>query len=77
MYGLQDEYADRVDFVHLNVDDDEQMGIAAEYGVVRRSTYVLTASDGTIVRTWIGPLSRSDIREAFGPLVDELAPAGG
>lgn len=64
MNGLQAEFSDRIDFVHLNIDYPQTLPYRELYDMVRRSQYALVDAQGTVVQRWFGPLEdqQADVR---------------
>lgn len=56
MYGLYEQFGDRVDFVLLDTTLEETREARYRFEMFRRSTYVLIDAEGNRLGMWIGPL---------------------
>jgi hypothetical protein len=65
VYRLQDQFADQLDFVALNIDDPSTMGARERFDIVQRSQYVLTDASGNVITRWFGPLDETSVADAL------------
>jgi hypothetical protein len=69
---LEDAFGERVDFFHLNIDTPDELDMAHQYEMWRRSQYTLIDADGTIVKSWFGYLNEdrmtAELEEALATL---------
>lgn len=70
MDRLEAEFGERIDFIHLNVDDPATADIRAEFGLTRRSQYRLIDADGITIRNWFGPLDESSMVAQIDSLLE-------
>ena len=56
MRGVQKEYAGRIDVVRVNVLDEKNEGVMAEFGFNTTPEFYLLNSTGRIVAFWDGPV---------------------
>ncbi len=61
MSGLQDEFAGRIEFVVLDVDNSAHDAKRAELGLTAQAQYVLVNSAGEIVGRWFGVLNEANV----------------
>lgn len=65
MYGLQESFGDRIDFINLNVDLAVTQAARERFGLTDRSQYVLVDPQGNIIEKWIGPLDQTTVEQAL------------
>ncbi|HNB54898.1 MAG TPA: hypothetical protein PK530_23315 [Anaerolineales bacterium] len=63
--SLENLYKSQIDFVHLDWDDPDSDPVIEHYQVLRRSTYILLAPDGTVLWQWVGPLDELAVEGEF------------
>jgi hypothetical protein len=63
--GLEQQFADQIDFIHLNIDIPAERDAASSLNMTRRSTYYLLDASGNVLNTWIGPLPSEQAAQAF------------
>lgn len=71
MHGLRPEYQERVNFVILDYDRDEDLALARRLGVAFHPAYALVApgADGQVTERLVGPQQEPRLRR----LLDEAA----
>lgn len=65
MYGLQETFGDRIDFINLNVDLAVTQPARERFGLNDRSQYILVDPQGNIIERWIGSLSQETVEQAL------------
>lgn len=65
MHGLEAEYADRLNFVYLDIDDPATDSFKAELGYRYQPHLFLLDAQGNLTREWVGPVSREELAAAF------------
>ncbi len=65
MYGLQETFGDRIDFIHLNVDLAVTNSVRERFGLTDRSQYILVDPQGNIIEKWIGLLDQVTVEQAI------------
>ena len=65
VHGLEAEYADRMNFVFLDVDDKANSDILSFLGFVSQPQFFLVDGQGNILQQWVGPVSTEDFKSAF------------
>ena len=70
MNGLEEQYGEEIDFIWLNVDDRSTLPMRQQYGMSRRSTYVLLDTNDQIVEVWIGFLNQGTLEFAIEEFLD-------
>lgn len=65
MYGLQETFGDRIDFIHLNVDLAVTREARERFGLTDRSQYVLVDPQGNTIQKWVGPLDQTAVEQAL------------
>lgn len=63
--SLQNNYQDRIDFIHVDWDDPDSDPVIEYFAVFRRTTYILLAPDGTVLWQWVGPLNEETVEAEF------------
>jgi thiol-disulfide isomerase/thioredoxin len=63
--ALHDEYADRIDFINLNIDVPETLTARERFNIVQRSQYLLTDPQGNEVQRWYGPLNQETVEQVL------------
>ena len=61
MSGLQETFADRVDWVILDIDDRTLNDTRSQLGITAQAQYVLVNADGVIVGRWFGLLNETQV----------------
>jgi len=67
--GLQEEFAGRIEFVVLNVDNSAHDAKRAELGLTAQAQYVLVNSAGEIVGRWFGVLNEARVSSELESLL--------
>jgi hypothetical protein len=65
VYRLQEQFADQLDFVALNIDDSSTMTARERFDIVQRSQYVLTDASGNVITRWFGLLDETSVAESL------------
>ncbi|MBI5667546.1 MAG: hypothetical protein HZC41_06020 [Chloroflexi bacterium] len=73
MDGLAQQFGDRVDFIKLDIDKPETLGIRQQFNLVQRSQYALVDAQGNIVQRWFGFLDEAEVQQYLN---DYLATMG-
>jgi len=59
--GLQETFADQVEFIVLDVDDSASAGTRNQLGITAQAQYLLVDSAGQIVTRWFGVIDEAQI----------------
>jgi hypothetical protein len=59
--GLTADFGERIDFIHLNVDDPNTLAARERFGFNDRSQYALIDPAGNIIQRWFGPLNIDEV----------------
>jgi thiol:disulfide interchange protein len=70
--GLTADFGERIDFIHLNIDDPTTMPARERFGFNDRSQYALLDSAGNIVEKWFGPLNIDEVSAYLGNYLASL-----
>jgi hypothetical protein len=70
VHGLEAEYYDKINFVYLDIDDNENDSFKSTLGFRYQPQIFLVDSNGNILNQWIGPITRTDLVEAFETFLD-------
>lgn len=70
MNRLETEFSDRIDFIHLNIDDPATEQIRLDYQLTHRSQYKLIDAEGNTLRTWFGSLGEETMIAQLSALLD-------
>lgn len=65
MHGLEATYGDRIGFVYLDIDNPATAGLKQELGYRYQPHFFLVDGEGTVLRTWLGPIQEADVAQAF------------
>jgi hypothetical protein len=65
VHGLESQYADRMNFVYLDIDDpaNDSFKEALDYWV--QPHIFLLDEEGNILNEWLGPVTEQEFVEAF------------
>ncbi len=70
VHGLRPEYQDRVNFVVLDYDRDEDFDLAKRLNAARHPAYAIVAPDSDeVAEVKFGPLTESSLRELLDGMV--------
>ena len=69
--GLEQEYAGRVTFVRLDIDDPATAEAKATYGFRYQPYYVLLDDNGEVVDSWLGSQEKKVFDAAFAAVLDQ------
>ena len=61
MSGLQETFANRVEFIVLDIDDSGTAGTRSQLGITAQAQYLLVDSANQIVRRWFGVIDEGQI----------------
>ena len=61
MSGLQDTFAERVEWIILDIDDPSSDDTRSELGITAQAQYVLVNANGEIVGRWFGILNEMQV----------------
>jgi hypothetical protein len=70
VYGLQETFGDRIDFIHLNVDLAVTNSARERFGLTNRSQYLLVDPQGNIIDKWTGFLDQTTVEQAIQTYLD-------
>lgn len=73
MDGLAQQFGTQMDFIKLDIDKTETLGIRQQFNLVQRSQYVLIDAQGNIIQRWFGFLDEAEVQQSIN---DYLAQAG-
>ena len=65
MRGVQKEYAGRIDVTRVNVLDEKNAQVMADFGFNTTPEFYLLNRAGEIVAFWDGPIESDELRAAF------------
>ena len=65
MHGLEDEYAAKIDFVYLDIDDPTSEPAKRQLGYRVQPDLYLIDANGNIVQRWIGFVEAKEIEQAL------------
>jgi hypothetical protein len=72
VYGLEQDYGDRIVFIQLDVDDQRTMPLRQAYALTQRSRYTLISPTGEVEQTWFGHLPDPRINRELGDYLETL-----
>ncbi len=65
VHGLEAEYADRINFVYLDIDDPANTAFKKQLGYRVQPHIYLLDGQGAILEQWLGYVSETELRVAF------------
>ena len=65
MHGLESQYADRMNFVYLDIDDPANDSFKEALGYRYQPHIFLLNADGQVLNEWVGPVTEQALVEAF------------
>lgn len=68
VHGLEAEYAGKVDFVYLNIDDPATTRFKEQLGYIYQPHLFLLDGQGTILQQWIGFTTGTDLGAALSTI---------
>jgi hypothetical protein len=72
VHGLQEQFGDRVDFLHVDIENPGAREAVSPYGITGRTQYLLMDGAGTVLHLWFGPLNMTELEMAFEALLNGL-----
>ena len=69
MHGLQEQYGEQVDFLHVDVENPGALEAVGRVGITGRTQYVLTDSAGNVVYRWFGIITQADVQREIEELL--------
>lgn len=69
VHGLEADYAGRIDFSYLDIDDQDSNPFKSALGYKGQPHYFLLDADGNVVEQWRGSVPASDFVSAFESLL--------
>jgi hypothetical protein len=67
-------FGDQVDFIHLDWDSQEARELLKEFGILRRSSYLLISPDSEILWQWVGELNGETVTAEFDRVLKGISP---
>ncbi len=68
VHGLEAEYAGKVDFVYLNIDDPATTPFKKQLGYIYQPHLFLLDGQGNLLQQWIGFTSEADLDAALSSI---------
>lgn len=65
VHGLEQEYAERFDFVYLDIDDPRNDEFKRQFGFRVQPHLFLVDGSGEIVQQWVGMVSAEELEAAL------------
>ena len=65
VHGLEAEYADRMNFTYLNIDDPQTDSFKEALGYRFQPHLFLVDENGNILKQWLGRVSGEELASAF------------
>jgi thiol:disulfide interchange protein len=73
VHTLQGDYGDRVDFLHVDVENPGAMDTVGPYGITGKTQYLLLNGAGEVVQRWYGVLNEVELDTAIVKLWNEAS----
>jgi hypothetical protein len=71
VHGLENEYAGRLNFVYLDVDDPANQEFMRVLGRRAQPEFYLLDGEGTVLQQWFGRVPPEDFEAAFATALAE------
>lgn len=71
VHGLEAEYADRLNFAYLDIDDPATEHFKTGLGFRYQPHLFLLDAQGDVLMEWVGPVSRDEMDAAFDQALEE------
>ena len=71
VHGLEAEYADRMVFSYLDIDDAANAEVKKTLNFRVQPHFVLLDAEGNVIRQWFGTVKAEDFRAAFDEALAE------
>jgi thioredoxin-like negative regulator of GroEL len=68
--GVQKEYAGKIDVVRVNILDEQNGPLLAQFGFNTTPEFYLLDRSGEIVAFWDGPVEPDELRAAFDRVLE-------
>ena len=65
IHDLQGDYGDRIDFLHVDIENMGAMDAVSPFGITSQTQYVLLNNDGEVIQRWFGVLDEVELDEAI------------
>ena len=65
VHGLEAEYADRMNFAYLDIDDPNTLEFRDTLGRRAQPEFYLLDADGNVIQKWYGIVSPEEFETAF------------
>ena len=69
VHGLEQQYAGRITFAYLDIDDTDVTWLKEELGYRTQPHLLLLDSEGSVGEQWVGITSEIDLTVAFNALL--------
>jgi|TARA_B100001964_G_scaffold123820_1_gene137230 hypothetical protein len=69
VHGLERDYAGKIGFVYLDIDDPTVAPLKQELGYRVQPHLLLLDYEGNVVKQWVGLPSENNLTAAFDPLL--------
>lgn len=65
VHGLEAQYADRMSFVYLDIDDPATDEFKRQLGYFVQPHFFLVDAEGNVLQQWLGSVSEAEFVQAF------------
>lgn len=65
VHGLESEYAGKIHFTYLDIDDPKNAEMLNQLGFRYQPHFFLLDGGGQVLQQWLGPVAAEEFRAAF------------
>lgn len=69
VHGLEAQYAGKINFVYLDIDDPANQPAKREFGFSYQPEFYLLDGDGNVLQKWVGSVSQEQFETVFAQYV--------
>ena len=70
VHGLEEKWGDHVDFVYLDIDDNQTKPFKQQLGFQYQPHFFLLDGEGNVVQQWVGLVQAETLQAAFPQAFD-------
>jgi hypothetical protein len=69
VHGLEAQYAGKINFVYLDIDDPANQAAKREFGFSYQPEFYLLDGEGNVLQKWVGSVSQEQFETVFAQYV--------
>ena len=70
VHGLEAKYIDQMNFVYLDIDDDQNAAFKRSLGFRVQPHFFLLDAEGNVIKQWLGKVSAEEFEAAFADALE-------